>query len=62
MEKITMLTLRTKRALLGSLVKTFLVKVVLLMVCLWTLFNTTSKNERKNLNVINQNIKNAAVR
>ncbi len=22
---------------------------------LWTLFNTTSKNERKNLNVINQN-------
>ena len=50
-----MLTLINLGVLSGSSAKTFLGKAVLLMVCLWTLFNSTSKNERKNLNVINQN-------
>ena len=39
---------------LASSVKTFLVKAAIVDAALYTLFNTTSKNERKNLNVINQ--------
>ena len=39
----------------GIFGKNFSGKSSIIDAVLWTLFNTTSKNERKNLNVINQN-------
>ena len=48
--------------IIGIFGKNFSGKSSIIDGILWTLFNTTSKNERKNLNVINQNKENCAGR
>jgi DNA repair exonuclease SbcCD ATPase subunit len=55
MEKNNNVTFDELNGITGIFGKNFSGKSSIIDAVLWTLFNTTSKNERKNLNVINQN-------